>query len=87
MICQLFPENEWSKVKLPVVLLRRTSLGKGIYSVSGGLRELYIIHRISGRTSDEFNKFRQEEHQPYVWKPEAFTVVRKIGSIVVIGYT
>ncbi|TET29022.1 MAG: DUF61 family protein [Candidatus Heimdallarchaeota archaeon] len=87
MICQLFPENEWSKVKLPVVLLRRTSLGKGIYSVSGGLRELYIIHRISGRTSDEFNKFRLEEHQPYVWKPEVFTAVRKIGSIVVTGFT
>jgi len=87
IISQFFPETEWSEVKLPVILLRRTSLGKGIYSVSGGLRELYIIHRISGRTSDEFSKFKLEEHQPYVWKPEAFTAVRKIGSIVVIGYT
>ncbi|NHJ32159.1 MAG: DUF61 family protein [Asgard group archaeon] len=86
-ICQLFPESEWSEVKLPVILLRRTSLGKGIYSVSGGLRELYIIHRISGRTTDEFSKFKFGEHQPYVWKPEAFTAVRKIGSIVVIGFT
>ncbi|MCK5183786.1 MAG: DUF61 family protein, partial [Candidatus Heimdallarchaeota archaeon] len=64
IICQFFPENEWSEVKLPVILLRRTSLGKGIYSVSGGLRELYIIHRISGRTSDNFSEFKLEEHQP-----------------------
>ncbi|MBK5114330.1 MAG: DUF61 family protein [Candidatus Heimdallarchaeota archaeon] len=87
IICQFFPEKEWSEVKLPVILLRRTSLGKGIYSVSGGLRELYIIHRISGRITDEFSKFKFEEHQPYVWKPEVFSAVRKIGSIVVVGYT
>lgn len=87
IICQFFPENQWAEVMLPVILLRRTSLGKGIYSVSGGLRELYIVHRISGRTSDKFSKFKLEEHQPYVWKPEVFTAVRKIGSIVVTGYT
>jgi len=87
IICSFFPEEEWEQVKLPVIILRRTSLGKGIYSVSGGLRELYIIHRISGRTTDDFSKFKFQEHQPYVWKPDTFTAVRKIGSVVVIGYT
>jgi len=87
IVSKFFPEKEWSDVRLPIIMLRRTDLGKGIYSVSGGLRELYIIHKISGRTSDEFSKFKYEEHQPYVWKPEAFTLVKKIGSIVVIGYT
>ncbi len=87
IICGFFPEEDWSEVKLPVILLRRTSLGKGIYSVSGGLMELYIIHRISGRTTEEFSKFKYQEHQPYVWKPEVFTAVRKIGTIVVVGYT
>ncbi len=84
---QLIPESEWDNVKLPIVLLRRTSLDKGIFSVSGGKRELYLIYRLIGRIGDNFQKFMLEEHQPYIWKPEAFTAVRKASSIVIIGYT
>ena len=36
LVSQLIPESEWDSVKLPIVLLRRTSLDKGIFSVSGG---------------------------------------------------
>lgn len=86
-ICELFPEEEWKNVNLPVVLLRRTAMEKGLYSVSGGIRELYIIQRISGRTSDKFSRFKLDDHQPYIWKPEAFTAIRKAGSIIIIGYT
>lgn len=87
LVSQLLPEIEWDKVKLPIILLRRTSLDKGIFSVSGGKRELYIIYRLVGRTEENFQRFMLEEHQPYIWKPEAFTAVRKASSIVIIGYT
>lgn len=87
IISEFFPEEEWKNINLPIVVLRRTAMEKGLYSVSGGVRELYIIHRISGRTSERFSKFKLDDHQPYVWKPEVFTAVRKIGSIVIIGYT
>ncbi len=87
IISKLIPEEEWENLKLPIIILRRTSLAKGIYSVSGGLRELYIVHRITGKTKDEFSNFILEEHKPYIWKPEAFTAVRKISSCVIIGYT
>ncbi len=86
-ICELFPEEEWKNVNLPIVLLRRTAMEKGLFSVSGGIRELYIVHRISGRTSDRFSKFSLEDHQPYVWKPEVFTAKRKAGSIIIMGFT
>ncbi len=86
-ICEFFPEEEWKNVNLPIVLLRRTEMEKGLYSVSGGVRELYIIHRLSGRTSEKFSKFKLDDNQPYIWKPEAFTAIRKAGSIIVIGYT
>jgi len=86
-ICALFPEEEWKNVNLPIVLLRRTEMEKGLYSVSGGVRELYIIHRLSRRTSEKFSRFKLDDHQPYIWKPEAFTAIRKAGSIIIIGYT
>ncbi|MHA1156865.1 MAG: DUF61 family protein [Candidatus Heimdallarchaeota archaeon] len=86
-ICGLFPEEEWKNVNLPIVLLRRTEMEKGLYSVSGGVRELYIIHRLSGRSSEKFSRFKLDDHQPYIWKPEAFTAIRKAGSIIIIGYT
>ena len=87
IICQLFPEDEWDKVRLPIILLRRTAMEKGLFSVSGGIRELFVIHRISGRTTETFSKFKLSKHEPYVWKPEAFAAIRKIGSVVIIGYT
>ncbi|MHA1186125.1 MAG: DUF61 family protein [Candidatus Heimdallarchaeota archaeon] len=87
IIAELFDESEWDNVKLPIVLLRRTSLAKGIYSISGGLQEIYIIHRIIGRTKNEYQTFILEDHEPYIWKPEAFTAAQKITSIVIIGYT
>ena len=87
IVAEFFDESEWDKVKLPIVLLRRTSLDKGLYSISGGVREIYIIHRIIGRTTDKYPVFMLEDHEPYIWKPEAFTAAQKITSIVIIGYT
>ncbi|NHJ87908.1 MAG: DUF61 family protein, partial [Asgard group archaeon] len=87
IIKELIPESEWEEIKLPIVLLRRTSLEKGLYSVSGGLRELYVVHRICGKTNDEFEHFKLENHEPYIWKPEAFTVSRKLNTCVIVGYT
>jgi len=87
IVSELFDESEWDNVKLPIVLLRRTNLAKGIYSISGGLQEIYIIHRIIGRTTNNYSTFILEDHEPYIWKPEAFTAARKITSIVIIGYT
>ncbi|NHJ47073.1 MAG: DUF61 family protein [Asgard group archaeon] len=87
LISKFLSDNEWERVKLPIILLRRTSLAKGIYSVSGGKRELYIIHRLIGRTEEDLNLFLLDDHQPYIWKPEAFTAVKKVTSLVIIGYT
>ncbi|NHK32416.1 MAG: DUF61 family protein [Asgard group archaeon] len=87
LVSQFIPENEWDNVKLPIILLRRTSLDKGIFSVSGGKRELYIIHKLVGRTNVEYQRFLLDDHQPYIWKPEAFTAVKKASSIIIIGYT
>ncbi len=87
IVAELFDESEWDKVKLPIILLRQTSLAKGIYSISGGLQEIYIIHRIIGRTTNDYQTFILEDHEPYIWKPEAFTAAQKITSIVIIGYT
>jgi len=87
IVAELFDESDWDNVKLPIVLLRRTSLDKGLYSISGGIREIYIIHRIVGRTTNNYQTFIFEDHKQYIWKPEAFTAARKINSIVIIGYT
>jgi uncharacterized protein (UPF0216 family) len=86
LVKEFLPDYEWENVKLPIILLRRTSMAKGIYSISGGIREIFVIYRLSGKTNLDYQRFVLEEHQPYIWKPEAFTAVRKAGSIVIIGY-
>lgn len=85
-ISLLLPENEWSNIKLPIVLLRRTDLDKGLFSVSGGKQELYVIFRTIGKTEENFAQFKEKDVQLYIWKPEAFALVKKIGSLVVIGF-
>ena len=87
LVCAIVPESEGSRIKLPIILLRRTGLEKGIFSISGTKNELFFIFKIVGRTDKTHNAFMLEDHQPYIWKPEAFTAVRKASSIVIIGYT
>ena len=87
MLSELIPESEWANIKLPIILLRRTDLEKGLFSVSGGKRELFIIFRIIGRTTKSLEEFLAEDHKSFIWKPEAFTAIRKISSAIVMGYT
>ena len=87
LICEILPESEWSKIKLPIILLRRTEMAKGIYSISGGIQELYVVHKLSKKTNKNYRSFILEENTPYIWKPEAFTAIRKAGSIIIVGYT
>ncbi|MBN1328399.1 MAG: DUF61 family protein [Candidatus Heimdallarchaeota archaeon] len=87
IIKQIIPHSEWSEIKLPITILRRTSLEKGLYSVSGGLLELYLVHMICGKTGVDFEHFKLQNHEPYIWKPEAFTAVRKLSTCIIIGYT
>jgi uncharacterized protein (UPF0216 family) len=87
-IAQLIPENEWEYVKLPIILLRRTSMDKGLYSISGGKREIYIIFKLANKKTQSFTEFMLEDNvKPYLWKPEAFRAVSEATSVVIIGYS
>ncbi|MFW9922179.1 MAG: DUF61 family protein [Candidatus Thorarchaeota archaeon] len=86
-IATFFPENEWQNVRFPIILLRRTGLQKGLFSVSGGKNELFAVFRIVGKTEQTLSQFLLEDHQPYIWKPEAFTAMRKASTLFIIGYT
>jgi len=87
VVKEILPKEEWHNIRLPIVLLRRTNLDRGLFSVSGGLCELFLIARITERTKDDFDTFKLGEHKPYIWKPEAFTAIKKISSLIIIGYT
>lgn len=87
IVSELMPKSEWKNIKLPIVLLRRTDLEKGLFSISGGKRELYLVYKLLGKTSDSFAEFTIKDHRPYIWKPEAFTAIKKLSSVIVIGYS
>ncbi|MCF2143826.1 MAG: DUF61 family protein [Candidatus Heimdallarchaeota archaeon] len=87
LAAKILPQEEWGNIRLPIILLRRTQLDKGLFSVSGGICELFLIATITDRTKEDFESFKMNDHQPYIWKPEAFAAIRKMSSLIIIGYT
>lgn len=87
LVASILPKDQWEQIKFPIILLRRTSLEKGIYSISGGINEIYVTFRVVGKTNKSLQEFKLEEHQPYIWKPQAFAAIKKASSIFVIGYS
>jgi uncharacterized protein (UPF0216 family) len=85
-ISQILPEKLWDEINLPIVLLSRTDIEKGLFSISGGSVEIYFLHLLLNKTTAMFSDFLREKIKPYLWKPEAFSAVKKIPTAVIIGY-
>ena len=81
------PEAIWDKVKLPLVVLRRTELGTGAFTMLGDSHEEYALSIILNGFAGTLAEFRLAEKGPVVfYKPEVSELLRRFHSLVVIGF-
>jgi uncharacterized protein (UPF0216 family) len=81
------PNLETSKIRLPIILLRRTDLGPGAFAVLGDPYEEYAVSVLSGSFSGTFEEYRRRGSSVVaVYKPQVSLLLRRFHSLVTIGF-
>lgn len=76
-----------TRVKLPIVLLRRRDLGPGAFSVMGDRYEEYALLLLAGSFQGSFEEFRERKSDVIVlFKPQISLLMRRFHSLLVLGF-
>ena len=81
------PTKFHDEVRLPMVILRRLDLGRGIYSVTGSKPELFLIWKTVGQVDLGWEKLAQWEPKDRLYRPQVQILRRKLPSTTCIGFT
>jgi len=80
------PEAE-TRVRLPIVLLRRRDLGLSAFSIMGDPYEEYSILILVDAFQGSFEQFREQKSDPVViFKPQVTLLMRRFHSLLVLGF-
>jgi len=86
-LAESLPEEVRDRVKLPLVLLRRTELGPGAFTLLGDTAEEFALSKIAKGFTGSYEEFKKkQEKQPLFYKPQVSDLMRRFHSILVIGF-
>jgi uncharacterized protein (UPF0216 family) len=81
------PNLERSKIRLPIILLRRTDLGPGAFVVLGDPYEEYAVSILSGSFTGTFDEYRRRGSTALtIYKPQVSLLLRKFHSLITVGF-
>jgi uncharacterized protein (UPF0216 family) len=81
------PNLDGSKIRLPIILLRRTDLGPGAFVVLGDPYEEYAMSVLSGSFRGTFDEYRKRgSTASVIYKPQVSLLLRRFHSLVTIGF-
>ncbi|HVH14252.1 MAG TPA: DUF61 family protein [Candidatus Angelobacter sp.] len=76
-----------TRVRLPIVLLRRGDLGPGAFTVMGDRYEEYAMSLLAGSFQGSFEEFREEKSDPVLlFKPQITLLMRRFHSLLALGF-
>ncbi|TMI40010.1 DUF61 family protein [Candidatus Bathyarchaeota archaeon] len=86
-LASLVSKDALEKVRLPIVFIRRSELGRGAFTVLGDNPEAYTVARALGSFTGDFEEYRrQSTPELVVYKPEVSELTRTYHSLIVIGF-
>ena len=81
------PTEADTRVRLPIVLLRRGDLGAGAFSIIGDRYEEYAMLLLVGSFKESFEQFREQKPGLVVlFKPQISLLMRRFHSLLVLGF-
>ena len=81
------PTEADTRVKLPIVLLRREDLGPGAFTVMGDRYEEYALLLLAGSFQGSFEEFREQKSDAFVlFKPQISLLMRRFHSLLILGF-
>ncbi len=87
MLASFLPQDAIEKLQLPIVLIRRSDMGVGAFTVlSGDKLEMYAVAKLLGSFEGGLQDYRREVPDLVVYKPQISELIRKFHSLIVIGF-
>ena len=81
------PSEAPTRVKLPIVLLRRGDLGPGAFTVMGDRYEEYAMLLLVGSVQGSFEHYKDQKPEVAVlFKPQISSLIRRFHSLIVLGF-
>jgi len=77
-LAERLPRELHGKIFLPIVVVRRLELGKGIYVVYGGALEKRLVADLLG--------LRKAEGELQLYRPQVSLLLSKLKSLLTIGF-
>jgi len=81
------PTEAGTRVRLPIVFLRRRDLGPGAFTVMGGRYEEYALLLLAESFQGSFEQFKEQKPESVVlFKPQISLLMRRFHSLLVLGF-
>jgi len=81
------PTEAGTRVRLPIVFLRRRDLGPGAFTVMGGRYEEYAMLLLAESFQGSFEQFKEQKPESVVlFKPQISLLMRRFHSLLVLGF-
>ncbi len=81
------PAEANTRIRLPMVLLRRRDLGPGAFTIMGDRFEEYAMLLLAGSFRGSFEQFREQKSDPIVlFKPQISLLMRRFHSLLILGF-
>ena len=86
-LAMALPDEARDRVRVPLVLLRRTELGQGAFTLLGDTIEEYALSRIAKGFQGTYEEFKKARIKPNLfYKPQISDLMRRYHSLIVIGF-
>jgi uncharacterized protein (UPF0216 family) len=81
------PSEAPTRVKLPIVLLRRGDLGLGAFTVMGDTYEEYAMLLLAGSVQGSFEQCKDQKPEvALLFKPQISSLMRRFHSLLILGF-
>ena len=90
VLSQICPVKKHKDVFLPILIIRRRDLGKGIYVISGDLIDQYLVLKALNKYDKEWDDFRKNplpKNALFLYKPDLIEIRKTLPTAIVIGFT
>jgi len=86
-LASIVSKDALEKIRLPIVLIRRSEMGRGAFTVLGDRPEAYTVVRALGSFNGDLEEYRRlPRPELVVYKPEVSQLTRKYHSLIVMGF-
>ncbi|MFW9852090.1 MAG: DUF61 family protein [Candidatus Thorarchaeota archaeon] len=90
VLSKICPVRKHKDVFLPILIIRRRDLGKGVYVISGELIEQYLVLKALNKYDKEWDDFRKNPlptNALFLYKPDLIEIRKILPTGIVIGFT